>query len=224
MKTIPLSAAIELLAKAIDIVVEEQDGIANIQLDPDSDLFLSLYVENSDGLEFVFEFMKDENVTVGIDGSYMVLRELTDPEGQVRMRLLVEMQLEASAEDVHRHQCNLKTQLNLILERCHDARVIDENGAGGRLLEIRKHAGSAKKSFDWLDNFTFLAAGTPGDRPVGQLYEVEVTETIVRKRKHFVTAQNETAAANAAVAERDAGGGGDERKTREATSTPRLLA
>ena len=97
-KTIPLSAAIELLAKAIDIVVEEQDGIANIQLDPDSDLFLSLSVENSVGLTFDFEFMKDENETVGIDGNYMILRELTDPEGEVRMRLLVEMQLEEVAK------------------------------------------------------------------------------------------------------------------------------
>lgn len=55
------------------------------------------------------------------------------------------------------------------------------------------------------------------------LWEVEVTETIVRKSIHFVTAETSAGAANKAVAESSWNKDRTEVKTREATSTPKLL-
>ncbi len=81
MKTITLAEAIGLLAKAfgIDVLDADHNQETDFHLTTEEDdLFLRLEAEDDEGQTWVYEFYKDDNETVKVDGERMTLVYDTD--------------------------------------------------------------------------------------------------------------------------------------------------
>ncbi len=110
MKTIPLNEALDLLALAYAIDVNDSDegwlGTSyTLHVDEDEeDEFLHLVATNEEGLMWDFVFHRSANQTVTIDGDIMTLhahmlaRDGVDPKVDIRM--MVPLQLEACSKEI----------------------------------------------------------------------------------------------------------------------------
>ena len=93
---IPLSAAIALLQQATDVLIDGMDQTTSFQFDPAEDAFLVLVGREHD-CTYDWEFSKDANKEIEIDGDWMIL--LPDPSeddpdpAHVRIRLLTVLKL-----------------------------------------------------------------------------------------------------------------------------------
>lgn len=161
MTTIPFAAALKLLERAHDIHVPGYSGTQSFSLDTAEDAasFLELSLEDENH-EFFFRFLESANQTVKVDGGIMTLvcddADEDDLPPEIEIKLMMPMVLETPRDDVHRHQCQLESSLNRILEACGDS---------SNLPVIRDHARAAKESFDWLDNFAVLKLPTAPETP-----------------------------------------------------------
>ncbi len=104
MKTIPLSAALQLLALAADVVVSEHPATTCFTFDPDLEDFMGITAEDGEN-EFNYTFSKALNAEVKIDGEVMTLVADSDGEDnpepmETEMRLHIPLQLEEAIKHI----------------------------------------------------------------------------------------------------------------------------
>lgn len=151
MTIIPFAEALKLLNQAYNIHVTGYETKSFI-LPTEADVFLTLHLEEQDYESYYqFQFTEASNQTVTIDGTIMVLSDISEDgtKGTLAIQLMVPLPLEPSVGEVHKYQCELESSLCRILEQCDDA------------ASVRRHARVAKHAFDWLDNFTTVKAAQP---------------------------------------------------------------
>lgn len=127
---IPLSAAIALLVKAYDVVIENYPTTTSLVVEPEGDNFLTVFAADEDDA-FEFYFFRELNAEVEVDDEWMTLTAAADELNEAsafRLKLLVTMHLPAALADLNEEDGGIPADAHLHDDPAHDSRIADSEG------------------------------------------------------------------------------------------------